>query len=286
MKSMNAVAAPPFFELPQNLVPALYRCILPKPAAYTRACCTHGGISLWSGSRDTKVKPIMKDKDRGSSGKKLKEIRQGIGFTWYTGGRQDVATPLHTTSMVARRRRTPCSHATRQQQQWRQRAAAVRAHLPAVPGDVTVGARSAQVIETALGELRHTSPAVASTLLARGIRIARPRVIMRIYLNWRDIVSPNYVIYRYSSLMQGVAVTNRVRFPVGPPRFPHVAIVPDSAVSRLVSSVISRFSHPYIPMMLHIHLASLSSVKSSQKFSTPLSQSLKYSSLQSRLILH
>ncbi|KAJ8883017.1 hypothetical protein PR048_014856 [Dryococelus australis] len=43
----------------------------------------HGGICQWSGSRDTKVKPIMKDKDRASIGKKrLNERVSGKIPTW------------------------------------------------------------------------------------------------------------------------------------------------------------------------------------------------------------
>ncbi|KAJ8873682.1 hypothetical protein PR048_024514 [Dryococelus australis] len=43
------------------------------------------------------------------------------------------------------------------------------------------------------------------------------------------------------------------------PGFSHVKIVPNDAVGRWVYSGISRFPHPYIPALLHTHLASPSS---------------------------
>ncbi|KAJ8883281.1 hypothetical protein PR048_015124 [Dryococelus australis] len=52
----------PCFFLSEQLAPFLTTSLSTR--------CLHGGISLRSGSRDMKVKPIMKDKDRGSSGKK------------------------------------------------------------------------------------------------------------------------------------------------------------------------------------------------------------------------
>ncbi|KAJ8870193.1 hypothetical protein PR048_029209 [Dryococelus australis] len=52
-------------NLPLSSVP-----LADVPGFNTRLSITHGGISLWSGSGDTKGKPKMKDKDRASSGKK------------------------------------------------------------------------------------------------------------------------------------------------------------------------------------------------------------------------
>ncbi|KAJ8876652.1 hypothetical protein PR048_021099 [Dryococelus australis] len=43
------------------------------------------------------------------------------------------------------------------------------------------------------------------------------------------------------------------------PGVSHVGIVPDNAAGREIFSGISRFSHPFILVLLHTHLASLSS---------------------------